>query len=126
MLALRDAHERLICSVYIDGESRRLMLYNPPGGISADSFVVSLRTRVPVDGPPLALRLDLRRDVSTTAAVDGKTVLEMPGPGYAKPSGAAAGPARSVEAGVLSYESNRLHDPAAVTLSGVRADPSGP
>jgi hypothetical protein len=121
VLALRDAHERLICSVYIDGESRMLMLYNPPGGISADSFVVSLRTRVPTDGRRVAIEIELRRDVSTTATVDRRTVLEMPGPGYAKPSGAAAGPPRSLEAGVLSYESNRLHDPAAVDVSGVRA-----
>ena len=121
LLDLRDSSNREVYSLFVNGRTRELFLGNPAGGFHAESFVVPLQSVVPLAPASVEVSIDLRRDTQMTVRVDGRRRLLMPGPGRAKPTGATTGIPRYVEAGILSYESNKLDDAAAAVISGVRA-----
>ena len=116
---LRDGQERLVYSIYINGRSRELFIYNPAGGIHHESFVINLHALVPLAPAKVTFRVDLLHDTSVAIFAGGKLRARMPGPGYASLSGARTGPPRYLDAGILSYESNRLEDAIGAAVSGI-------
>ena len=114
---LRDGRDRLVYSIYINGRSRELFIYNPAGGIHHESFVINLHALVPLAPAKVTFRVDLLRNTSVAIFAGGKLRARMPGPGYASPSGALTGPPRYLDAGILSYESNTLNDPIGAAVS---------
>lgn len=120
VLDLRDGRDRLIYAIYINGRSRELFIYNPPGGFHHDSFVINLHVQVPLAPDTVTVGVDLQRDTTAEMRAGGRLRARMPGPGLASPSGARTGPPRYVEAGILFYESNRLDDPMAAVVSHIQ------
>lgn len=121
LVDVRDTRGRLVYSLYVVGHSRKLFLYNPPGGIRSDSFVLDLHAMVPLAPERIPISVALVRGSSIEIRTRGRLLTRMPGPGYASPTGATTGRYRFVEAGILAYESNRLHDRMDARITGLAA-----
>ena len=119
LLDVRDGSDQLLYSLFARRRTGELFLYNPPGGIKRESFVLDLHAVVPLAPHALNVRVVLQRNTSLEVRADGRVRARMPGPGLARPSGARTGLPRYVEAGILSYESNRLNDLMRALVSNV-------
>ena len=120
-LEVRDARQRLVFSLFVEGPSRQLMVYNPPGGFDSSSFVAPIGGIVPLGGPGVAVSVDLLRNTYAEFRVDGRLGLRFPGSARPTPSHALTGTPAQVEAGIDGYDSSRLDDPIEVTIRGLRA-----
>jgi hypothetical protein len=118
VLQQRDASDKLVWEIYVDGSNRQISLWSPAGGLSSSALNQS--TGVAMDGQSHRIEVSALPNNSVIVRVDDQDRITLDGL-----SGATSGSLRFLRAGIDHYDTGTSNEPLSIRHSDVGASTLG-